>query len=387
MNYGRLTIAGFAITIAATTACRSDQRPTEPLPATASSPAASGSASDARLRAPGQFAMAPVGSKKRGGGDCDASLRPFTSALDFPSKYEGSGKSRDTLNTDADRRYKAAMADLSTLETTSVKVVGRYLQNGDAAGLACIVKVLDNWAQADALLGPAPEHTGRAVRKWVLASISAAYLRLKLSPTAPLAEFADQEKHIDAWLRKLGNRVVAEWPTDVPLNKVNNHYYWTAWALVATGTALNDRALFEYGLRIYRIFESQVGNDGVLQNELNRKSRALEYHVYALGPLAMVAAFANANGYPVDVSPTAPLSRLAALSFSSLGNPDILAGRAGARQETFDSAATNYAWMEPYCYVAQCPDAMQQQLASVRPLSSTRMGGNLTQIFDRRTTP
>lgn len=330
--------------------------------------------------------MAPAG-QKRNGGSCESALRPFTSALDFPSKYEGSGKSRDTLNDDADRRYKAAMADLSALESTTVKVVGRYLQSGAVSDLACVVGVLDTWASADALLGPAANHTGRAVRKWVLASISAAYLRLKLSPGGPLAEYREQEQRIDAWFKKLGDRVVSEWPADDPLNKINNHYYWSAWALIATGTALNDRGLFEHGIRLYRVFESQVGNDGVLPNELNRKSRALEYHVYALGPLAMVASFAKANGYPIDISPAAPLSRLAALTFSALDNPDVLAQRAGARQETFDSDATNYSWLEPYCYVAQCSDAMQRQLVSVRPLNSTRLGGNLTQIFDGRTPP
>lgn len=332
------------------------------------------------LTAPPGFSS-PVTVSKRAGSECPNSPEPFVAALNFPSKYEGSGTARDELNTDAEQRYKGATEPISQFETGVAALTSRYLQRGAVSDLSCVLTWLDQWATQGALLGQAGTHTGKSVRKWALAAISASYLRLQRSVDNPLKDSDEQRAHIEQWLRAVASRVVVEWPLDTPQNKVNNHYYWAAWSLVATGTALNDRRLFDHGLAIYRIFENQLTADGLLPNELARRSRALNYHAYALAPLAMIAAFGVANGESIRVDATSPLSRLASTVFDGFESPQRFVALVGARQETSSSVATNFSWLEPYCAITTCNESMRAFLQGHRPLKSTRLGGDLTALF------
>lgn len=332
------------------------------------------------LTVPAGFS-APVILSKKSAGDCQTAPEPFVQVLDFPSKYEGSGSSRDELNSDAEQRYKGATAGISTFETGIAALTSRYLQSGAKEDLNCTLGWLDRWATTNALLGKAETPTGKAVRKWALAAVSASYLRLQRSSTKPLQGHEELQQHIESWLKAVANQVAVEWPVDAPVGKVNNHYYWAAWSLVATGVALNDRGLFDHGLAIYKTFERQITVEGLLPNELKRSSRALGYHAYALSPLTMIATFANANGETVEVGAGSPLQRLATTVFNGFEAPERFVRLVGAKQETSNSIATNYGWLEPYCSIADCSGAMASFLQSHRPMKSTRMGGDLTALF------
>ncbi len=338
------------------------------------------------LTVPQGFSL-PVSVDKHSHSKCPSVPVPFVGNLSFPSKYEGSGTARDELNTDAEQRYKGATASISQLETGIVSLTSRYMQRGSISDLSCVLSWLDRWATEGALLGEAGTHTGKSVRKWALASISASYLRLQRSASNPLAGHDEQRANIEQWLRVVASRVAVEWPLDTPLNKVNNHYYWAAWSLVATGTALNDRALFDRGLAIYRIFEAQLTADGLLPNELARRSRALNYHAYALAPLAMIGAFAVANGESIKVDSQSPLGRLASTVFDGFESPERFVKLVGTKQDTSSSVATNFSWLEPYCAMTTCNESMRMFLNAHRPLKSTRMGGDLTALFSGAVQP
>jgi len=329
----------------------------------------------------------PVVVGKRGHSECPTAPVPFVGSLNFPSKYEGSGTARDELNPDAEQRYKGATESISQLEAGVASLTSRYLQRGSISDLSCVLSWLDRWATQDALLGEAKTHTGKSVRKWALASISASYLRLQRSASNPLIGHDEQRAHIEQWLRAIASRVVVEWPLSMPSSKVNNHYYWAAWSLVATGTALNDSALFDYGLAIFRTFEGQLTVDGLLPNEVARRSRALNYHAYALAPLAMIATFAVANGKSIEVDAQSPLGRLASTVFDGFQSPDRFAKLVGVKQETSSSVSTNFSWLEPYCAITTCNESMGTFLQAHRPLKSTRMGGDLTALFSRTVQP
>ncbi len=324
---------------------------------------------------------APVLTTKHEVFECPEVPTPFRQALDFPSKYEGSGKARDELNADADDRYKQAIAPITTFEIGVATVSSGYMRQGDSEELNCVLTWLDQWATSEALLGKSTTHTGKSVRKWSLASISSSYLRLQRSRSNPLKGHEEQQAHIERWLKAIASQVIVEWPLDTPLKKVNNHFYWAAWSLVATGVAINDRSMFNHGMAIYRLFERQVTQDGLLPNELARKSRALEYHAYALSPLAMIATFAIANGEAIEVGPQSPLGKLANTVFDGLTSPPRFADLVASKQETSKSVASNYGWLEPYCSLGSCSDVMTNFLHSNRPMKSTRMGGDLTSLF------
>lgn len=312
--------------------------------------------------------------------ECPAVPKPLTGKLAIPSKYEGSDEARDDLNPKAEAQYEAMIAPVREVEKRVSAVVARYLRSGRPEVLDCALGWLETWAQADALTGAAETHTGKSVRKWALASLSSAYLRLQFSSSQPLAQHAKRARRIEAWLGDLGEMVVSEWRNQ-SLDKINNHEYWAAWAVMATAVVLNRRDFFDWALAQYRTGARQVDAEGYLPNELKRDTRALAYHNYALGPLAMLAAFAKANG--VDLGETRPaMQRLADKVLAGVDDPKIFQKKTGEKQTREGvHEPSKFAWMEPYCWTFSCSGDVARRLTKMRPLKTYRLGGNLTELF------
>jgi poly(beta-D-mannuronate) lyase len=319
---------------------------------------------------------------------CQDPPRPFTAELDFPSKYAGSGKARDEINPQADAQFKRATQPITRMEKGFTTTVTKYMQSGDPALLKCALDWLSTWAGARALEGPALNHTGKSLRKWSLASISSAYLRLKFSTSAPLRNYPAEAARAETWMSDVADRVKSEWPPDDPIGKVNNHYYWAAWAMMATAVATNRRDLFDQAAAIYHVFATQVDPDGYLPNELARSSRAAGYHIYAMLPIAMLAAFGKANGTDLAGEGGHALTRLAQRVQIAIDEPAGFATKVGTRQhiDAADSKSA-WAWLEPYCWTLTCTPELQTRLSSQRPLAVTRLGGDLTTVFSAEAPP
>jgi poly(beta-D-mannuronate) lyase len=325
---------------------------------------------------PGYLAPAGHGG---GGVNCAAPPAPFTAVLDFPSKYEGSGKARDQVNEAAEAEYKEKIRPINEMEKGVNKLVDQYLKGGQEAALQCALMWMTRWAQADALDNDAANHTGKSMRKWALGSIASAYLRLKFCGSHPLAAFPKESQQIEAWLGRIADRVMPEWQQTDP--KLNNHYYWAAWAEMATAVALNRRDLFDWSVSMYRVFEKQLDADGYLPNELARDSRALGYHAYALTPLSMIAAFAKANGVDLPKEGNGALARLAERVLQGAQNPGTFAAKTGTEQNLEGVAEDKWPWLEPYCWSVGCSGAAAAKLNAIRPANSYRLGGDLTAAF------
>jgi len=136
-------------------------------------------------------------------------------------------------------------------------------------------------------------------------------------------------------------------------------------------------------VKIYDRFASQADSQGYLPNELNRKTRALGYHNYALEPLTMIAAFAQANGVDLAAKGDHALKRVAERTLQGFDNPKLFEEKAGARQviEGFDEQSSKLAWLEPYCSVEKCTGNAAQKLDHSRPFKNTRLGGDVTSVF------
>lgn len=310
-----------------------------------------------------------------------ADVQPFRGVLDFPSRYEGSDKARDDLNEKADREYKRLTLPITTMEKALIQQVDDYMRSGNAESLACAAGLLRQWSGANALMGEAKSHTGKSMRKWAMASIAAAYVRLKFSASQPLAQEPELMHNMERWLGAMADRVVQEW-ADQPLEKFNNHEYWAAWAVMATSVATNRRDLYDWSIKQFDRATRQVTADGYLPNELRRDTRALSYHNYALPPLVMIAAFAKANGQAPDAAHRDALARLVERVLEGIEDPEVFEDKTGSRQIAYDfSERSKFAWLEPYCWTFACSARAQQRLDELRPVKSTRLGGNLTDIF------
>ena len=85
---------------------------------------------------------------------CEPAPKPYTGALQFRSKYEGSDKARATLNLDSEQAFRDSTKDITTLERGVAKMVNQYMRDGRPAQLDCTLTWLGTWARADALMRP-----------------------------------------------------------------------------------------------------------------------------------------------------------------------------------------------------------------------------------------
>ena len=305
---------------------------------------------------------------------------PHTGPLDFPSKYQGSDSARDDLNKQAEARYREQVDGIRDLERGISRLVEAYLDTGDPQAVGCALDWMLEWARLGGLTGEVTTHTGKSVRKWALGSVAAAYLRLKLSVSDPLKPYPDQAAEIEDWLAELATLVIADW-SNVPQRKFNNHEYWAAWSVMAVAVVRDDRSLFDWAVAQYDRAAQQITDEGYLNNELRRKTRALFYHNYALPPLAMMAAFGQANGLDLESRGNHALTRLANRVMAGLGNPERFARKAGADQQLKDFKPSKFTWLEPYCALEACTGEMRKRLEAYRPLNNYRVGGDLTALF------
>lgn len=326
----------------------------------------------------------PAGS--RGSFSCEELPAPFTGSLSFPSKYEGSGPARDQLNEEADARYKELSKPITDLEKGITKVVGKYVETGKPEAAKCALDAYVAWAKAGALRQEATTYSGRAMRKWALGSLSGAWLHLKYSTSQPLKAYPEQSRLVEQWLGALADQVTTEWDLDHPSGKINNHYYWAAWGVMATAVVLDRHDLYDWSLKVFRTFEKQVDSDGYLPNEMDRETRALGYHNYAITPLAMIAAFAKANGTDLASEGNGALKRLATVTLAGVDDPSIFEKKTGKRQEleNTDPRKGKLIWLVPYCWATDCPDAVQQKLAGLGPQKNARLGGDVSAVFGQR---
>lgn len=313
---------------------------------------------------------------------CETPPTPYTGTLQFSSKYEGSDASRDQLNKEAEKRYKDATADITRLEKGSIQLAQDYLNgNPGIASRNCLISWLDQWAQANALLSTDYNHTGMSVRKWALGSVASAYFIVKSPDNAPEIN-AEQRNKIEAWLSLIAEQVMVDW-SNRPESKRNNHDYWAAWSVMITSIVLNRQDLFDWANKGLREGIAQIDPDGFLPNELKRSTRALNYHNYAIQPLVMLSAFSEANHVELTNLERQAMIKLVTLTTESLSNPAPFEQKTGAQQIT-EGLITSYslAWMEPYVQYFPNNTLFSSYLETLRPMKTTRLGGDLTQIFD-----
>ncbi|MCC2638946.1 MAG: Poly(beta-D-mannuronate) lyase (alginate lyase) [Moraxellaceae bacterium] len=314
-------------------------------------------------------------SAERGPGKCPSTPTPYTFALEFPSKYEGSGKARDTLNRDAEDRYKKATRTLQEFESGLSELSDRHVQ-GQAEAASCALDWLDRWAGAQALMGSA-NMTGRAVRKWTLSAAAFSFLKIQEAPGLK----PEAKARVSSWLRNVAGIVVQE-HQHTPAEKINNHYYWAAVAIGAVGIATEDKALLDWSLAGYRRSVRAIDEDGLLPRELARRSRALSYHLYALQPLVMLAEMGRVNGIDLYVENDCALCRLVDRVTEGVADPSYFEQRTGARQIMEDGPDGRAMVWVPIMARA-CPDDARLQALSdrFRPFSGRRLGGNLTEVY------
>ena len=344
-------------------------------------PAFSGAPQPYRLPPDPEERRAAIGRNVPGSFTCPEPPTPVRDVMVEPF-YERGDTTHSVVNAQAYAARTRAVEPLNALATGIARMGDRYLQTParNPVVAACLVSWLEAWASADAMLGRVTMQ-GQYERKWTLATLALNYALLSDAPEIPDAQRAT----IERWLRELGWATVPEYARK-PFGEQNNHLYWAALATLATAVVTNDRPLFDWAIAATRAGLRQIGPDGALERELQRKSKALHYHRFSAEPLVLAVAIAKANGIELAATNNGGLARLAAFTLAGLEDPEPIARRVGAKQEFVGNdrvTPSMYAWAE--IYLAGNPDealaATLEKLRGTSGLSTTWLGGNLTLRF------
>lgn len=299
-------------------------------------------------------------------------------SLLFTSIYTDKGMGSSVIDTDAQEKYKNQTKDIWAYE----RQISNWIQNfrsgkNQAYSFTCSIFWLETWAEKKALLKIETSPQGEAVRKWHLAVISSHYIQIK--------KFMPKQKQqrIERWINKLATQVMKDYATNTArISRNNNHQYWAAWSVMVSGVALNNRKFYKYGIQNFKKAMKQVNNKGALPLELQRKSKAFHYHLFALSPLVMMAETAKINGYNLYKYRDSALVRLIDLTLNEVENGQArIMSLTGIKQDLTRSITNGQlAWLVPYSL--QYDDVRAQKLIQeLSPMKQRRIGGDLSQIY------
>jgi poly(beta-D-mannuronate) lyase len=194
----------------------------------------------------------------------------------------------------------------------------------------CAGEWLAAWAEGEAWLGRMGTRQSEYRRKWDLAGLAIAYLKVKTHVTS------EQRASIEPWLDRIATAARAFFDDDG--RQRNNHWYWLGLGLAATGLATGDERHWAEARRIMADAANDIRADGTLPLELARGSRALHYHAFSATPLVVLAEMGAARGEDWYGLGDGALHRLIGLTVAGLRNPALFARLAGQAQESSHSA-------------------------------------------------
>ena len=291
---------------------------------------------------------------------------PAVRDLDLPRFYsDGEGSIVDPKQAAA---HKAAVEPLTHFLREVASNADKSWRRGKAeaqreAG-ACAVAWIAAWARGGAWLGRMATRQAEYQRKWDLAGTALAYLKVR--------RFAgDAERaQIEPWLIRLADVTRAFF--DDPARKRNNHWYWQGLALAAVALATDSKPHWQVARDIMEDAARDIAPDGTLAHELERKSRALHYHAFAVTPLVVMAELAASRGEDWYSIGDGALHRLAKATLDGLAKPEIFARSAGIAQEV--PARPGAGWTQ--LYAARFPDHLKAPLNEA-PDGHRWLGGNV----------
>ena len=152
---------------------------------------------------------------------------------------------------------------------------------------------------------------------------------------------------------------------------------------MATAVVLNRQDMFDWAGNVYQTAMMQITAEGILPNELKRRSKALSYHNFALQPLVLLAAFGEANQQHWLEAKNSALQRLANLVINNVDDSRSLEQAAGAKQA--DESLREHSrlsWLAPYIAISG-DKRWLPLLKSLSSLKTTRLGGDLQYLYLR----
>lgn len=252
-------------------------------------------------------------------------------ALGTLSKYKQNDSSKSTIDEGAMASRDKVVRPIRNAIRSLTNLA--YAPSDNAAVVTaraeCVLENVDRWAKAGSLSEMKSVDAYLSRDRWVAEialAVKVAQTRVELNPERKLL--------YSQWLGGLAKDTMQAYQFRLgPKSRTNNHRYWAGLSVAAIGHLVNDQEFKAWGKMSFEIGACQVDDFGLLPTELARGDRALDYHVYALRPLAAIKKLASESGDPFESKCLEGFFRLASLTRNALLDPTEFEKLAGLRQK------------------------------------------------------
>lgn len=244
------------------------------------------------------------------------------------------------------RAYRESAAPEKRDGNEVVAAADAYRTTGSLAAARCVVAHLEANARGQALTGKMSSNQAYYVQGWVLGGEAIAYLKVRDSGVVS----PEQSALILDWMKQVSRQARDYYDEKAAKNPdtLNNHYYWAGVELAAVGIAANNRSDFKWGMSAAEQGISSIRPDGTLPNEMRRGQRALHYHLYAAGPLVMLAELGIPNGVDLYGKNSGALKHLVRVAMAGLVDPTPFEKATGIKQLVGSPSSEQIGWAEPF---------------------------------------
>jgi poly(beta-D-mannuronate) lyase len=243
------------------------------------------------------------------------------------------------------RAYDDATKHLRSTLRTVIDMADEYRSQGNEAAAACAARFLDSFAANNALAGTVTTNQATYVQGWILGSFAVAWLKIRADDRLP----TPQRLKITGWFADIAARNIAYYaPRSLENDGRNNHRYWAGFMAMAAGIAADRKDLFDWGADSFKIGAKQIQPDGTLPLEMDRRKRALHYHIFAAAPLVAMAEMASANGIDLYALDNGALRRLVERDVAGIEDPSYFTVKAGAMQDPVQLHVEDISWAVPF---------------------------------------
>jgi poly(beta-D-mannuronate) lyase len=345
-------------------------------------PEIAGSASASQLKGlwPIVTSTAPFNASKA---KCAAIPAPVLS-LATASRYDQSDDARTIVDPARSKAYEAEIAPVRAFSKLVISEANEYALSGGKKQSAayCAAAALTKWAQSNAMV-KAETDIANFNRATFLAAVASAHIQISGSN-----QFSTKQRDVvEGWMLNLSEatRKFYQAKREAKTVKPNNIQYWAAFAVATTAVALNRPDDLKWGVEGMALGACTATPEGALPREIERKDRALHYHLFALQPLIALAELAEQNGMEGYSVCGGSLQRIVDFTLNAATDPKQIEQLAGAQQLDWKpptASDIDFSWLE--IYAARFPDfGWSKQFAKLKPFANTNLGGKLTQLYER----
>ena len=220
--------------------------------------------------------------------DAACPVAPLPVQLATTSKYRRDDPYRASLRGAAETREDV----IGPIRDHVLRVA--HAAHGSAVERRCATDTLTAWAKGGALTRMATKDAmlsrSRLVAELGLAAVA-------LNDAGALAP--NERRTIARWSEKIARETVRWFENEAgPVSRRNNHRLWAALAVATAGRLADRPELTAWARASADLGLCAVDANGHLPLELERGSRALRYHVYALRPLLALDALDRGGSAP-----------------------------------------------------------------------------------------